>query len=430
MSSVSSTHPQISRLQRQLEATRCISQALFQRKNLDDIVHTALRVALDVCDAEAGSVLLYDPESRQLVFKYTVGHRVVAGTVVPADKGIAAAVFRSRQAEVIADVTKDPRHFRVIQDLDGYTTRDLVAVPLQEWDGDPLGVLEILNKRNGSLDEEDLLVLTVIAAFTAIAIEQTRLFQEAKLGEIVRLLGDIGHDLKNMLTPIVMGTALMDQDLKEFFRNLPAIDPQKAKETPELCATVLDMVRTSSRRIQDRVKEIADCVKGEISPPHFSPCKLETVITNVLTALKLLADEKNIALRSEGFAELPMIYADESRLYNAFYNLVNNAIPEVPKGGTITIEGKSEPDTDTVLLTVTDTGRGMPPEIRDSLFTANTISRKAGGTGLGTRIVKGVVDAHGGTITVESKENVGTTFRLRLPVRRGGGPGHETSKKL
>jgi len=72
------------------------------------------------------------------------------------------------------------------------------------------------------------------------------------------------------------------------------------------------------------------------------------------------------------------------------------------------------------VLTVADTGRGMPPEVRDSLFTSGTISRKPGGTGLGTGIVKDVVDVHGGQIAVESKEGGGTTFVIRLPMHPPG----------
>ena len=74
---------------------------------------------------------------------------------------------------------------------------------------------------------------------------------------------------------------------------------------------------------------------------------------------------------------------------------------------------------DWVVLAVADTGRGMPPEIRDTLFTARAISRKPGGIGLGTKIVKDAVDAHKGKITVESQEGVGTTFSLTLPLDPG-----------
>ncbi len=114
--------------------------------------------------------------------------------------------------------------------------------------------------------------------------------------------------------------------------------------------------------------------------------------------------------------KLPIIQADEHRLFNAFYNLINNAIPEVPSGGTITIEGRVEEGNKAVLLSVADTGKGMKPEIRERLFTNRVVSTKSGGTGLGTKIVKDVVTSHGGSISVESQEGVGTTFYIRLPL--------------
>jgi signal transduction histidine kinase len=144
-------------------------------------------------------------------------------------------------------------------------------------------------------------------------------------------------------------------------------------------------------------------------------------VDQVIETLSGVATDKGVMLRAEGLEELPTIYADETRLYNAFYNLINNAIPEVPRGGSVTVRGRVEPGTETVLISVADTGRGMPEEVRRSLFAARTISRKQGGTGLGTKIVKDVVEAHGGQISVESQENVGSTFHLRLPFHPAAG---------
>ena len=128
-----------------------------------------------------------------------------------------------------------------------------------------------------------------------------------------------------------------------------------------------------------------------------------------------MAKKRGITLSSEGIDRLPPIEADLQRLYNA---LVNNAIPEVSSGGSITILGKPGQTCGVLEICVTDTGRGMPPEIRDSLFTSRAISRKAGGTGLGTKIVKDVIDAHKGHINVESKVGEGTTFHLILPLQQ------------
>jgi signal transduction histidine kinase len=124
-------------------------------------------------------------------------------------------------------------------------------------------------------------------------------------------------------------------------------------------------------------------------------------------------------LVTENLELLPMIVADQRRLYNAFYNLVNNAIPEVPPGGSVTVCGQSPTTEGTIVISVIDTGKGMPPDVRDRLFTKRAISTKPNGTGLGTKIVKDVVDAHGGAIWVESELGAGTKIHMRLPHAPG-----------
>jgi signal transduction histidine kinase len=241
--------------------------------------------------------------------------------------------------------------------------------------------------------------------------------------EVGRLLGDINHEIKNLMTPVVCGAWILESEMDKFFEKLPEMEATKAEASHKVCAEVIEMLRDTARRIQDRTKEIADYVKGLSVPPQFVPCRVATVVESVLKTLHLLAEERGIALRQEGLDTLPSILADDRHLYKAFYNLVNNAIAEVPAGGSITIRGDAESERDTILLSVADTGRGMPEEVRKSLFTTRTISRKPGGTGLGTRIVKDVVEAHGGRITGESQEGVGTTFFIRLPLQPQVGAG-------
>ncbi|MGH7209490.1 MAG: sensor histidine kinase [Nitrospiraceae bacterium] len=404
--------------ERELEAARRICEALSQHVDIDKLVERALRTALEVVGAEAGSVLLADRDAKQLVFRHVIGLKAdqLRGTVMPSDLGIAGVVFKSGKPLVISDVKQDGRHFPYIDELTGYRTRDIIVAPLKRWEGEPIGVLEILNKREGRLDDDDIAMLTIVSALTATMIEQARLFQEAKLAEVVRLLGDIGHDIKNLLVPVVFGAELVQTQVKDLVATVKTIDPGKAQASQEFCDDVMGMLLDDARRIDDRVTEIADCVKGLSSPPRFAPCRVADVVDNVLKPLRFLAEEKGVSIRTEGLESLPLLLADGRRLYNAFYNLVNNAIPEVPPRGSITVGGRLEPAAGMVLLSVADTGRGMPPDIRDSLFTAQAISRKVGGTGLGTKIVKDVVDAHGGQITVDSKEGVGTTFLIRLPL--------------
>ena len=244
---------------------------------------------------------------------------------------------------------------------------------------------------------------------------ERRLFEETKVAEISRRIADIGHDIKNMLTPIQMGMTLLEDDLKDHFQKLCEADRQGANTTQELSHDVIEMTRRGGKRIQERVKEIADAVKGRSSPPQFVACEIKNIVGHVLDTLRLYAEERGVALQTQGLETLPIIRADDQRLFNAFYNLVNNAIPEVPAGGSVTIKGEISENQKEFLLSVEDTGRGMSPELQKSLFSSSTVSRKPGGTGLGTKIVKDVIDVHGGTITVESTEGKGTIFKIRLP---------------
>ena len=112
---------------------------------------------------------------------------------------------------------------------------------------------------------------------------------------------------------------------------------------------------------------------------------------------------------------------DQKQMYNAVYNLVNNAIPETPDGGSVTArtyarEGGEFPNGNYVIIEVRDTGKGMPDHVKARLFTDNAVSTKPGGTGLGTRIVKNVADAHKGKITVESEPDKGTAFFMKVPI--------------
>mgnify|MGYP003343019710 CR=1 FL=1 len=249
------------------------------------------------------------------------------------------------------------------------------------------------------------------------AVVTKALERHAVKSEMTQLLGEISHDIKNMLMPLVAGTDLLAEELDALFATWPKTVSPEPEEIHDACNEVIRLLRTSSQRIHERMKEIADYVVVSRAPRAFVPCQVQKVAEQVVNALRVLAEQKAIALGMEGVAALPTIVADEHRLYSALYNLVHNAIPEVPAGGSIVIRGSHHAADRSVEIAVQDTGAGMPPDIRDKLFSAHLVSRKAGGTGLGTKIVKDVVEAHGGQISVESEQGVGTTIRLRLPIQ-------------
>lgn len=399
------------------DAVERISHALFQTLDLDELVETTLRIALEEVDAEAGSILLADAQRAHLVFQYSIGASPVArGTSIPWDKGISGAVFQSGEGRITEHVHANNAHLKTVDSSTGFVTRDMITVPLRRWRGAPIGVLNLLNKRGGPPTQRDLGLLTVVSAFAALAIQQARHFEDAKKAELVALLGDIGHDLKNLLTPVTAGLEIMHTEVQELFGAMSAAELEKNALARETCDEAVDIMRQGIRRLHERVKDLADCVKGMSSPPHFAPCAVGDVVLEVFKTLEVLARGRDVSLRMTGLDTLPSCRADERRLYSAFYNLVNNAIAETQAGGSISVTGSLDADGSGVALAVTDTGRGMRAEVRERLFSAQALSTKRGGTGLGTKIVKDVVDAHRGRIWVESEEGVGTTFHIRLPM--------------
>jgi signal transduction histidine kinase len=425
----------LQRLERQLQAVNQITAALHARTHLDDLERQTLLAAVDVVGADAGSILLHDANESRLIFKYVLGPAapILMGQAMPDTKGIVGQVFHSGEGDITLDVAADKRHTREIDDRTQYSTKNMVTVPLKTLQGQVIGVMQVLNKKQGSFDPDDLAVLAILANLAASAIDTARLYEEARLAEVVHRIGDISHDIKNMVTPIVTGTQTLELMLEAMFADLDGVldesgtPPELDARLRSACAGVRDwypeavqMTYDGTTATQERVREIADAIKGIVSAPHFEPVNVNKVAELVAKNLGIVAGREGVAIDLSGLGNVPAADLDWKRIHSALYNLVNNAIPETPRGGTIFLRTSvvtDEAGEERLQIQVADTGRGMPPHIKARLFSPQgALSTKPGGTGIGTQIVKNVVDAHRGTITVESEQGVGTTFRIRLPL--------------
>jgi len=424
--------------ERQLRAVLQISEATHSKTNLDDLIRDCLQVALDTADASAGSVILYDPKKEKLVFTYVIGSAapMLTGLELAPDQGICGQVFQTGQPLITDDPTKEQRHLTSVGEQVHYVTKNMVSVPLRSSDGAAIGVMQVLNKKATNFDQHDLEVLTILGAQAASAIESARLHEEAKKAVVVNLMGDISHDIKNLITPVTTCTQTLEMLFDGMFEDVDRILGENRDQVPEMVEQLeqaweflrsfykeaVEMILEGSTATQDRVREIADCVKGIVSEPHFEPTVVNEIVERVRKPLKVVADKNGVTLVTDDPGDVPPTLIDQKQLYNAIYNLINNGIPETPAGGSISVKTYAKldgefPEGSYVAIDVADTGKGMPPEVKQRLFTENAISTKPGGTGLGTRIVKNAVDAHGGVITVESEQGKGTTFFMKLPLR-------------
>lgn len=423
----------------QLHAVRHITAALSSKTDLDAILRETIQSCMVAVRANAGSILLHDESDGLLEFKYVVGPaaETLTGVRLDPQQGIAGEVFRTGLPKITEDVTQDKSHFKGTDAETGYTTRNMVTVPVKSIHDDPVGVMQILNKEGGGFfDDFDIDTLMILSAQAASAIENARLFLEAQLAVVVKLMGDISHDVKNMVTPIAVCAQTLEMMFETFFEDLDGLradlpDGQAAQLTSlseimrDFYPEAIRMFMDGADQVQARVREIADCVKGIVSVPTFEPTYLHEVVENVATPLRLVAERQELQIDlSELATDLPPAPVDQKQMYNCIYNLINNAIPETPAGGRIFVRTRLESGADFLegaehyVLEVGDTGQGMPEHVRQKLFTKDAISTKPGGTGLGTKIVGNVVEAHEGQITVASKQGEGTIFTIRIPLVR------------
>ncbi len=420
--------------ERQIEAIRRISQALFTHLTVDDMVRDILGVATEVLRADVGSLQLYDPPRDALVFRYVQNpadaERLI-GCATPVSKGIAGRVFRTGVSDLTNNASEHSEFNPDIDRLTGYETRSMLTVPLKRFEGQPIGIIQVLNART-QFDQFDLEVLEVLCAYAATSIETARLVQEARRAEIVNLIGDISHDIKNMMTPIKSGVWTLESILIDCFDAVNAVCsrcPATEEWGPEILeiiykarpewSWVLTSAVAATDKVEGRTREIADTIKGECAPPQFQEADLNDTVYDVATALKLVARTCRVDLRLDLDAALPVARLDPQQMFNAIYNLVNNAIAATPRGGTVTLRTwVPKTDESYICFQVEDTGKGMPERVRTRLFTDAAVSTKPGGTGLGTRIVAGVIQRHNGTIRVDSQEQRGTTFTIHLPLHQ------------
>jgi len=151
-------------------------------------------------------------------------------------------------------------------------------------------------------------------------------------------------------------------------------------------------------------------------PPNFRPVDLRDVVTNCLDAVEERLSQHCVQVVSEYDEELPHIHGDSDLMMQVLLNLVLNAVQAMPESGTLRVAAVREGE-QYIRLTVADTGHGIPPDVLPTIFEPFVTTKARGqGTGLGLTVVLGIVQEHGGSITVESTLGQGTTFTLLLPT--------------
>jgi signal transduction histidine kinase len=227
--------------------------------------------------------------------------------------------------------------------------------------------------------------------------ERTRALRDSeRLAAIGATAGMVGHDIRNPLQAITSDVFLAKSELAS------TIDSDEKKNALES----LNEIEKNIDYINKIVQDLQDYARPLNPQPEEADVKL--LIEKMLAKNDL---PKNIKVNIEVEDEVRRISADPYYINRIMYNLVTNSIQAMPKGGKLTIHIYKEAND--VVISVTDTGVGIPEAVKGKLFTP-MFTTKSKGQGFGLPVVKRMTESLGGTVTFESQEGKGTTFKVRL----------------
>lgn len=224
------------------------------------------------------------------------------------------------------------------------------------------------------------------------------------------LLGMAAHDIRNPLTTIGLNVAMLKSILK-------SPEPKKHK-----ARHILERIGEASSFMLQMVNDLLDVSKIESGKMTLSlePCTIHDILHERLPMYRQQANAKQITITCNRCNALPAVHADKDRILQVIDNLVSNALKFSHAESKVKLRAYQVGEA--VTVEVIDRGQGIPEEERDKLFKtfSKTSVRSTAGeasTGLGLAICRKIVEAHGGTITVDSEIDKGSTFKFSLPIQ-------------
>ncbi len=387
------TEAQLARYQRLIALSRDLASTL----DLDILLGRIVDAAAELTAAEAASILLHDSRSGKLRFQAATSFDPrLRGFEVPVDKSVAGWILNTGQPARIANAQSDERHFAQIGQAIGSPTHTLLGVPLRAHHK-IIGVLEAINKHQGEFTPDDQEILMTLGAHAAIAIENSRLFQQFDL------IAEFVHELRTPLAALQTAAHLLNHpDVNAAKRTQLAVSIQtEIARLAELSTNFLDLARLESGRSQLTLETY----------------NLTALLEECAALIRLDAERQSLSCKVSLPAAPVSLSGDRAKIKQAVLNLLNNAVKYNRPGGSITLELEVEPNI--VCITVTDTGIGIPQkyihQLTNKFFRVPGSEKHAQGTGLGLSIVKRITEAHGGHLEVESREGTGTRFTIHLP---------------
>jgi signal transduction histidine kinase len=243
-----------------------------------------------------------------------------------------------------------------------------------------------------------------------------------RLAELGTMTGGLAHEIKNPLSTVGLNIQLLQEDVDELGKHMPPDDSQAADQVSRLKRRLSSLGHETHRlkEILEDFLRFAGRMKLDLIPENIND-----VIEELTDFFRPQASMENVQLRTQLDADPATLPLDQGLFKQAVLNLMINANTAMsqaraknkPHGGANELLLRTRNDAEHILVNITDTGPGIPPEVLSEIFKPY-FSTTRGGTGLGLPTTRRIVEEHGGTITCHSDVGRGTSFVLRLPIKR------------
>ena len=412
----------------------------FLASNLDRdaVVQKVTDTATEVTGAEFGAFFynVTDQEAKDSYLLHTrsgVSKEAFEKIPLSGATQIFAPTFHGAGTVRLDDATQDPRFVKnppYFGLAEGHLpVRSYLAVPVMGSVGDVIGGLFFGHSKPGVFTEEHERLATGVAAWARVALENARLYVEARNASRMKddFLAVLSHELRTPLNAIVGYARLLRSGMltgEKAARGLEALDRNSTWLT-QIVEDVLDVSRIVSGKIRLDVQ----------------PVELPLVVHNAVATLQPAADAKGVRIQSIVDPRVGPVAGDRDRLQQVVWNLLSNAVKFTPRNGRVQL--RVERVNSHLEIAVADTGIGIRREFLPRIFdrfsqAESATTRTSGGLGLGLAIVRHIVELHGGTVEAFSAgENQGATFCVRLPLMivhaqspGEGGRQHPTTERL
>ncbi|MBU0473758.1 MAG: GAF domain-containing protein [Bacteroidetes bacterium] len=382
----------------QLDRINKAAHLVNSNVKIDDVLKNIVDVSVSICEADRGTLYLVDKSKNELWSKVLQGNEPRRITLKIGD-GFAGWAAANKEIVNIKEASSDSRFNSTFDKESGYTTKSVLCFPIKNKNDDVLGVLQLLNSKNGIFSNLDENFLYALSTNAALALQNADLVEQLLKTERISSLGKMANFLiEDIKKPILVS--------KRYTEHL------KKKELSPDVINVVDMLLEQLNNIADLVQSTSNYSEGK--------SVLRSNIVNLSEALNEFIERVDSYVQSmkckivTNYEADVRVNIDSKEFYQGFKHIIKNACEAMPNGGDISLFTKIV--NDKVSLIIKDNGVGIPIGFNEKIFEPFMSYGKRTGTGLGLSVTKKIVEEHSGSISATSDLGNGTTITIILPV--------------